>query len=223
MYGMISRRRFLVGFPVSLGTMLFSRLSRGNPLFLFLRFFFGAALRGGARSGLRMLGRRMIGRGGRSRLIRRSGNQGVRSTSRAAMIASAPEKEKKWTNEFVKMGLEELVLQSLDIVPAVADEDIEIPDGAPVYEIHDHQSAQMEIEVENKSNELQAVAITLYLYDIDAGLVDTKYPHIFASVQANRTQKFKIDLKPLKYQGRKVICVKQDGFEGRVSPMIYFI
>lgn len=89
------------------------------------------------------------------------------------MVANAPERERKWTNEFVQMGLEELVFQSLDIQPAEAGEDIRIPDGAPVYKIDDQESTQLEIEVENRSDELQVAEITLYLYDIDAGLVDT--------------------------------------------------
>ena len=223
MHGVISRRLLLVGIPLWSIMILSPRLSSGNPLVLILRFAFGASLRAGARSVPRILGRRMIGRGGRSRLIGRNGNRGVRTSSQAAMFATAPGNEKNWTREFVRMGFEELVFQSLDIEPASAGRDIRIPDDAPVYEISDHEAAYIEIEVANRSEELQAVAIALYLYDIDAGLVDTKYAHIFATVRANSTQKFKIDLKPLKYRGRKTIFVKQEGFEGRVSPVIYFV
>jgi len=220
---MISRRTLFRGSLPPLLMFFFPHMVQGNPFVLFLRFLFGMAVRSGARSGLRLLGRGMIGRSGRSRLIARNGREVTRTTSQAAMIATAPEQERKWTKEFIETGLEEMIFQTLDIPSLGTDEDIEIPDGAPVYEIENQQSARLAIEVENRSSKLQIAEITLYLYDIDAGLVDTKYPYIFASIEANTLQRFDIDLRPLKYQGRKTICVKQTGFEGRISPLIYVV
>lgn len=222
---MISRRSLLLSIPLT-GIFFIGKKLNATPLHiagLILRFFFSFAVRGAARNGLRLLSRKLIGRGGRARYLKRKGSLGARTVSRSSMLATAPHNEQKWTQEFVQMGLEELVFSVLDIETAEANEDIRIPKNAPVYELDNQDSSFIEIEVENRLNELQVAEITLYLFDVDAGLVDTRYPFIFASVKAMGTQKYKVDLKPLKYQGRKVIVVKQEGFEGRISPVIYFV
>lgn len=220
---MIARRRVLLSFTAWLSGFALTKQTRANPILLFLRFLFSVGVRAGARSGLRALGRQSVGRSGSSRIIGRSGRRFVRSRSHKEAMQSASKKEQGWTREFVEQGLEEIVFEAISGEISLSDDEIEISSDAPIYDVGNVAKSYVKIEVSNPSNSLQSVNITLYLYDVDAGLVDQKYKGLAAILGARSTETFKVDLNPLDHRGRKVLCIAQEGFQVRVSPIIYVV
>lgn len=220
----LSRRKIVQGLMTAATALAFPMLPKNrahaNPLFMFvLRFLFGQAFRRGA---TRLLSRNLLGRGG-SRVLSVQRGRAIRSASRAELLENASHRERRWTGQFIASGLEEVVWQAITVEPASANEEIEIPANAPVYKISESKNAVVEIFVKNISNIDSVIDITMYLYDIDAGIVDQKYPYISAFVRANTNQRFNVSLHPLNHTGRKVLCVEQKQVDGRVSDIIYVL
>lgn len=205
------------------GWILPADRTNANPIGFILRFAFMNALRSGIRSVPRTMSLRLLGRGRGARLSAVSRGRPIRTVPRAELLEQASPRERRWTKEFLSVGLEELVMSGLDATILGEGNRIAIPEDAPVYDLNNEPLPEVDILIKNRSDSIYTTSITAYLYDIDAGIVEEKFLPLIATVRSNSTRRFSLELDRLKYTGRKVLVVKQPQVRGQVSPLIYVI
>ncbi|RVU38947.1 hypothetical protein EOI86_06695 [Hwanghaeella grinnelliae] len=162
----------------------------------------------------------VLGRGTGSHIVRQSGNKVFRSAPRSQALAGASRRVQEWTADFITMGLEELVFGTINVPPMSDDGRVEVPDDAPVFK-RGRSNTRIPIKIVNKSDVWQQPDVTVYLFDIDSGIVEKKPPKLALSLAPRGSMEVKVNLGTLKHKGRKVLCVEQDGFDRRVSQIIY--
>jgi hypothetical protein len=190
--------------------ILDSPTTQANPFLFILRFAFGIGSRAAARSAARRLGSRSLGRGSGSRATGRQGGQVVRTRSRAAALKKASGKEKQWTQQFVKMGLEELLFNSLGNKAFAEETTAQVPAGSIVFDVASREDAFVEISITNTATNSHELALEMYIFDVDAGVVDRKLGRVYVAMEAQSSEKFRVFIGKFDYTGRKSLVVNGD-------------
>lgn len=190
------------------GTLIASgSAAQANPFLFILRLAFGIGGRAVARSTARRLGSRALGRGSGGRVTGRQGGKVVRTRSRGVALKNSNRKERRWTQQFVKSGLEELLFNSLGDKVFAEETTARVPAGSVVFEVSSSEDAFVDISVTNTVTNNHELTLEMYIFDIDAGVVDRKLGRVYVAMEALSTEKFRVFIGQFEHTGRKSLVV----------------
>lgn len=231
----MTRRHLLIA---GTSALIFPQAANANPLLL-IKFIFGlgarrAVIGAAARAATRSVTRRGVARAGAGGAVA-GGSTGTARAAGAGTMArgaiprsrrrrkDANPREAKWTKDFIEMGLENLVTSALERRPSAGVPGYPLPDNSVVYRSEDNSSHSIKVQVTNTRTKRENLLMELYLYDIDAGLVEKKLASPVAVIGAQTTWEFDIFLGRLNKPGRKVLCVGQGKYKRRISEVFYVV